>query len=116
MVAMAHSLDVRQKVMAAIDEGRGSQEEVAAIFGVSSRWIRRLIVLRQETGSLALSRAPRGPKPKIAGPLESKLERLVANKPDATLAQFRRRLGVDTSLTTVWRALRRLDHTVKKKV
>lgn len=113
---MAHSLDVRQKVMTAIDEGRGSQEEVAAMFGVSSRWIRRLLALRQETGSLELSRAPRGPKPTIAGPLESRLERLVAQKPDATLAQFRRRLGVDTSLTTVWRALKRLDHTVKKKV
>jgi transposase len=102
--------------MAAIDEGRGTQEEVAAMFGVSSRWIRRLMVLRQETGSLELSRVPRGPKRKIAGRLEAKLDRLTAEKPDATLAQFRRRLGVDASLTTVWRALRRLDVTLKKKV
>jgi transposase len=116
MIAMAHSLDTRQKVMAAIDEGRGTQEEVASMFGVSSRWIRRLIVLRQETGSLELSRARRGPPRKIAGKLESKLDRLTVQKPDATLAQFRRRLGVDASLTTVWRALQRLDVTIKKKV
>jgi transposase len=116
MIAMAHSLDVRQKVMAAVDEGRGTQEEVARMFGVSSRWIRRLIALREETGSLELSRAPRGPKPKIAGRLEAKLERLVAEKPDRTLEQFRGRLGVDVSIPTVWRALRRLDHTVKKRV
>ena len=113
---MAHSLDTRRKVMAAIDEGRSTQEEVASMFGVSSRWIRRLIALRQQTGSLELSRARRGPPRKIAGKLEAKLDRLTARKPDATLVQFRRRLGVDASLTTVWRALQRLDMTIKKKV
>lgn len=112
---MAHSLEFRRQVMAAIDEGRGTQAEVAAMFGVSDRWIRRLVALRLETGSLELSQAPRGPAPKIAGRLEAKLERLVDKKPDATLEQFRDKLGIDASLTTVWRALRRLDVTFKKK-
>ena len=112
---MAHSMEVRRRVMAAVDAGRGSQAEVARMFGVSDRFIRRLLVLRQQTGSLEPSHAPRGPAPKIAGRLEAKLERLVDEKPDATLEQFRRRLGVDASLTSVWRALRRLDVTFKKK-
>ena len=112
---MAHSMEVRLRVMAAVDEGRGSQAEVARMFGVSDRFIRRLLALRQQTGSLEPSRTPRGPAPKIAGRLEAKLKRLVDEKPDRTLEQFRRRLGVDASLTSVWRALRRLDVTFKKK-
>ncbi len=108
-------MEVRLRVMAAVDEGRGSQAEVARMFGVSDRFIRRLLVLREKTGSLEPSRAPRGPAPKIAGRLEAKLERLVDEKPDRTLEQFRDRLGVDASLTSVWRALRRLDVTFKKK-
>src|SRR5687768_7719975 len=113
---MAHSMDVRERVVAAVDEGRGTQAEVAAMFGVSERWVRRLISLRRRTGSLEPSRAKRGPEPVIAGRLQSKLKRLVDQKPDRTLAQFRTSLGVDTSLTTVWRALRRIDVTFKKKV
>ena len=78
---MAHSMELRRRVMAAVDEGRGSQAEVARMFGVSDRFIRRLLAQRQQTGSLEPSRTPRGPAPKIAGRLEAKLKRLVDEKP-----------------------------------
>src|SRR5262245_12441047 len=116
MIAMAYSLEFRRQVMAAVDEGRGTQTEIARMFGVTDRWIRKLMALRRLTGSLELSRARRGPRGKISGRLQTKFTRLVARKPDATLAQFRDRLGVDASLTTIWRALRRLEVTFKKKV
>ena len=111
---MAHGLELRRRVMKAVDEGH-VQQAIAQVFGVSDRWIRRLIALRRGTGSLEPSRAPRGPKPMISGRLAADLGRLVEQTPDATLAQYRNQLGVDASVTTVWRALRRLDARSKNK-
>ena len=39
---------------------------------------------------------------------------LVTAQPDLTLAELRQALGVECSLTAVWRALRRLNLTRKK--
>lgn len=113
---MAYGLEFRLRVMEAVDQGRGTQGEVALMFGVTDRWIRKLISQRRETGSLELSQAPRGRKATISGALLSKLKRLVDRKPDATLTQFRDRLGVDVSTSTVCRALHRLEVSFKKKV
>ena len=113
---MAYGMELRRRVLAAVDAGRGTQAEVARMFGVTDRWIRQLLALRRETGSLEPSRARRGRRPLLAGRGEAKLARLVAEKPDRTLAQLRERLGADVALSTVWRALRRLGLTHKKKV
>ena len=113
---MAYGMELRRRVLAAVDEKRGTQAEVARMFDVSERWVRKLLALRRATGSVEPSRAPRGPAPAIAGRAAAKLERLVAEKPDRTLEQLRERLGADVALSTVWRALRRLGLTHKKKV
>jgi transposase len=43
-----------------------------------------------------------------------RLRELVEEKPDRTLAELREELGVETSLMSVWRALQRLNLTLKK--
>ena len=43
------------------------------------------------------------------------IEQLAATEPDLSAAEFRDRLGLACHPTTVWRALRRLDLTFKKK-
>src|SRR5687767_15881534 len=107
MNEMAYSLELRSQAVAFLDEGYG-QQAVAEFFGVSDRWLRRLLALRRETGSLEPSRAARGPVPKIAGWLEYELQRLVDELPGGTPAESRERLGVDVSLACVCRASKRL--------
>ena len=48
-----YSLDLRQRVVAALDAGEGSQPEIAARFRVSVSFITRLLKRRRRTGSVA---------------------------------------------------------------
>src|SRR4051794_13006103 len=52
--------DLRERVVAACDEGLDTRAEVAERFSVSESWIRRLLQRQRETGSIA-------PKPRGGG-------------------------------------------------
>lgn len=110
-----YSQDLREKVVRACDEGRGTREQIAAIFGVCTAWIRRLLQRRRQTGSVAA--LPRGGSKPRTMTLErqAQLRALVAQQPDATLAELRDRLEVPVHLSTVGRTLVKLGLTVKKK-
>ncbi len=54
----AYSLDLRERVVAACDEGIDTRAEIAGRSSVSQSWIRRLLQRRRETGSIAPE--PRG--------------------------------------------------------
>ena len=41
---VAYSIDLRERVLAAVDAGEDTQEEIAARFRVSARWIRKLLM------------------------------------------------------------------------
>jgi transposase len=49
----AYSLDLRTRVVEAIDRQGGPQQEVATLFGVSCTFLKKLLRQRRETGSLA---------------------------------------------------------------
>ena len=48
-----YSMDLRERVAAVIDEGEGSQRQVAKRFRVSVSFVTRLIQRRREAGTLA---------------------------------------------------------------
>lgn len=108
----AYSIDLRERVLADFDGGMGN-EAVARKYRVSSRWVYKLRKQREETGDIAPRRGKTGPKPKLAEHSDRLLE-LVAEQPDATLAELRERLGVAVSLWTIWSMLKRLGVTYKK--
>src|SRR4051812_33574066 len=110
-----YSQDLRERVVRACDEQRGTRQQIAAWFAVSTSWIRRLLQRRRQTGSVAAR--PRGgaTKTKMTAERCDRLVMLVREQPDATLAELRDRLAAPVHLTTIFRALRRLDWTVKKK-
>ena len=110
-----YSYDLRERVVRACDEGRGTRRQIAALFGVSTAWIRRLLQRRRETGSFAAKPHAGGPPPKMTPGRCDRLAVLVTEQPDATLAELRDRLGAAVHRSTVARALARLDLTVKKK-
>ncbi len=111
----AYSQDLRERVARACDEHRGTRQQIADFFGVSTAWIRRLLQRRRQTGSLAPKPHAGGPPPKMTPQRCGRLAVLVTEQPDATLAQLRDRLQAGVHLSTVARALSRLGLSLKKK-
>lgn len=109
----AYSLDLRQRVVAAYDDGKLGVSELATRFRVKRGWIYSLLQLRRETGALAPRRSKRGPQPKLATH-HQRLQELIQRQPDATLAELRDQLPVQVSVSTIWLTLRELKLTFKK--
>jgi transposase len=110
-----YSLDLRERILAAVDHHDGSIRWIARIFRVSTSFIVRLLQRRRATGTLAPEPHRGGPAPALGpGDLE-RLAALVREQPDATLEQLKQRGGFPCSLKTLWYALDGLGLTRKKK-
>lgn len=113
----AYSLDLRQRVLAAVDRGMPRQQ-VVEVFGISLGTIKRLLQQRRNTGNLAPKARP-GRQPTIAPTLRSALAAQVATHDDATLEQhtelWNARHGMTLSRWTMGRAIKRLGWTRKKR-
>jgi len=101
--------------LSAVDEGADTREGISRTFGVTSRWIRKLLKQRQETGSIAPLPHGGGWEPKFTPEGLERLEKLVEKNPDATLDELRRSSRVPCCKMTVWRALEQLGYTRKKR-
>jgi transposase len=110
-----YSYDLRERVVRACDEHRGTRQRVADLFGVRTAWIRRLLQRRRETGTFAARPHAGGPPAKLTPDRRDRLAVLVTEQPDATLAELRDRLAAAVHVSTVARALARLGLPVKKK-
>lgn len=110
-----HSMDLRQRVMAAIDAKEGSQREIAQRFGVSGSFIVRLLQHRRKTGGLEPSPHGGGRSFSLDADARRRLAAMVRKQPDATLQKLKTFGGFDCTLTTLWRTLRRMGLTRKKK-
>jgi len=107
-----YSMDLRKRVLEDCDAGLMSKE-VAAKFRVSRSWVDRLKQRRRENGEVAPRPQTVFKKQAFAGQ-EDRLRTLVDMKPDQTLAELRDALHSSASLSSVWRALNRLDLSLKK--
>jgi transposase len=106
------SQDLRDRVLAAYDRGEQTKE-IARNFDVSPAWVRRVKQIRREEGRT--TPLPMGGMRVVKIDLEQ-LRQLVEEKPDATIPELHRRLGLDTCCeSAVGRALIRLGLTFKKR-
>ena len=110
-----YSMDLRERVAAAIDQGEGSQRKLAKRFHVSVSFVTRLIQRRREAGTLAPKAHGGGRQPALDSSERARPADLIAEHPDATLKQLKERGGFTCTLTTLWRALRRSGLTYKRK-
>ena len=111
----AYSMDLRQRVFAAVQEGKLSHDEIAQRFSCCTSWIRRLVQRHRETGSLE-PRTSRGcPPRKLQETHLHRLRELVQTKSDSTLEELRQQLGEPVSVMTICRALKKLKLPLKKK-
>src|SRR5215212_3374033 len=96
---VAYSIDLRERVLAAVDAGEGTQQQIAR---------------RAATGSIAPKPNPGGRKPLIQGEAVEALRAAIRENPDATLQELRQSTGFQGCLMTIWRAIERSDITRKK--
>ena len=105
----AYSMDLRQRVIDDCDAGLGTKP-VAEKYRVSPAWVRRLKQHRRERGDIAPR--PRGHRRRLFD--RERLRQLVAERPDATLAELRDALGVQVGLSAICMALKQLKLSYKK--
>jgi len=108
-----YSLDIRTKVCEAYRRGEGSQRALAARFDVSLSFVRDLIRLARETGSIE----PRHHNPnahrnsKLDSELLEFVSRALAEQPGLSLSQLCNKLETErkicVSRATLWRAINR---------
>lgn len=110
-MAKPYSQELRDRVLAAYDRGMKSKQ-IAATFQVSRAWARRLKQRRNQTGQ---------PQPKPMGGATvvkidlERLRQLVAQQPDATIAELHQRLAAHCCVSAVGKALQRLGLSLKKR-
>ncbi len=114
----AYPVELRERVVDAVDHQHGTVSEIAEIFGVTERYVYKLLKQRQERGDLSPLPHGGGARPKMSEEKKLKVVELVAKAPDATVAELRqeikKRLRVEVSLGTVWNLLDSLGLTRKK--
>ena len=116
---MANPMD--QRVREAIVRSRGeglSYEEISALLGVGRATVSRVLRLQRETSSVHPRPKGGGNPSPIRGRIAELLRRIVNEMPDATVAELTEALCVradmDTSRSSVLRALKRLGYSRKK--
>jgi len=105
--------DIRKIAVDAYLSGKGTQQQLADIFGFHrtaiARWVREF----RKTGKLAP--LPRGHMAKAFTVEEGeRLAAIVKDKPDSTLQEIKEMLSKDCSLMAVHRELKRLGFRYKK--
>jgi transposase len=115
----AYSVDLRQRVVRAYEHGEGSISEVAACFGVSTAFVKKLLHRWRSTGDLA-PLAHGGGKPKsLSARHHQLLKRQVRQHSDISLAELQDFLeekeSVQVHVSTISRALSGLGLPLKKR-
>lgn len=116
----ALSVDLRQRVLAAYQAKAGSQRQLAERFQVSLSFVRDLMRHYRQTGSVE-------PKPHGGGAIAKLgiqqlpiVQALVEAQSDVLLVElcerFAEKTGVEVSVSTMQRAVQRLELSVKKNL
>lgn len=112
------SIEVRERVVLAHQEGKGTYAQLAALFRVGEASVSRWLRLARETGELT-PKSPPGRSPKLDAQGLVVLRELVEEHSDATLAELSQRLderlGVKLVPSAVHKVLAKLGLSRKKK-
>jgi transposase len=113
----AYSTDLKERLVRAVADGQ-PMREAARRFGVAVTTVKRAVVQERETGSLERKPIPGCPR-RIGPEREASLRERLQAAPDATVlehcAWWAEQEGQLLSEATMWRAMRRLGWTHKKR-
>jgi transposase len=111
-------LELRQRVVDFVAEGH-THRAAAAQFRVSIKFVNDMVLLRRATGGLEAKRQGNGGGHGKLAAVAGWIAHRITEKRDLTLdelvVELREKQGVDAHRTSVWRCLRGLDLTHKKR-
>lgn len=114
-----YSLDLRQRVVNAYEQGKGSIAQIAAMFSVGQTFVKKMLRLNRETGDLSPSPHGGGKQPSLNSKHHSLLRAKVREQSDVSLAELQDHLHLQANITvhtsTISRTLNQLGLPRKKK-
>jgi len=109
------SLDLRERILAAYDQGKSTREEIARRYQVSLGMVKKLLQQRRNTGTIGVRYDRCGRKPLILESHRQQLRTLLRAKPDLTLEELRTAVKLSCTLPAIHYALAALGLTYKKR-
>src|SRR5437868_13647398 len=113
-----YPIELRERIVAAVDKQVGTIAEIAEIFEVKERFIYELLRRRRQEGTVAARPHGGGAVAKLDEKDKKVLAEIVTQNPDATLEELRdslkKKTKVNVSITTIWRRLEDVRLTLKK--
>ena len=114
-----YSLDLRRRVVAAVDAGNATQAQVATRFSVSLGWVRKLLGQRRRVGHVEPIGHRGGPPRRLDERALEAVRAAVTAQPDIALEELRLRLRrrerVRVSVPTLYRVVEALGLPRKKR-
>ena len=114
----AYSIDLRERIVEAVERRIGSKRKIADVFGVHESFIYKLLRQKRERGDIAPLPHGGGAPAKLSADQRQQLPALVAATPDATLdelrVQVKKKARVAVSCSTLCRGLQALGLSRKK--
>jgi transposase len=109
------SLDLRERILEAYDEGEVTRDHVARRFRVSLGMVKKLLQQRRHNGDIRARHHLAGRKPLIVDGHREKMASLLKKKPDLTLKELREAVGLKCSLQAMHVVLVKMEMTLKKR-
>lgn len=109
------SLDLRERIVKAYDQGEGTQPEIARRFDVSLGMVKKLLLQRRKTGCIKARHHRAGRKKTIVAEHRIAIRQHLKAKPDMTLAELREALGLNCTLPAIHYVLVDMGLTYKKR-
>ncbi len=116
---MYYHLDLRQRIVQSYLDGEGSIREIAKRFRVSPVTVYQYLQLYKQKEDLLPKSYVAGRKPAVSDTHLFLVKTLLNKQPDMTLDElckaFKKKTGTRVSITSMWRAIKRLNWSYKKK-
>jgi transposase len=108
------SLDLRERILASYDAGKGTRQEIADRYDVSLGMVKKLLSRRNQTGDISSWYTHCGRKPYFTEELRQQIKELIRTRKDITLEEIRESLNLNCTLPAIHYVLRDLNLTFKK--
>ena len=114
-----YSLDLRERVVKAYEQGKGSIAQIAQMFNVGQTFVKKMLRLKRETHDLSPRPHAGGKPPSLSAENLALLRARVHQQNDLSLVELQALLQqqsqVDVHIATISRALLQLGLPRKKK-